>query len=152
MIWSRFCSVSTFDYLVAAVSTAVISVAIAYSIYLFAPWGCDASAWLCLFRISLLGVAPIGAICLPLLFRLNRQRHRAFPDGWLPFVVSVAIVSQVAVTGYSFWLFEDHIRRIFFYEILIFPQGLAAGAVTGAAFWCSLAILNKRRARLHRRD
>lgn len=150
MIWSRFCSVNTFDYLVAGASTAVVSIALAYSIYWAAPWGCDASAWLCLFPISLIGVAPIGAVCLPFLFRLNRKRSRPIPDGWLPFIVSVAAVSQLAVTGYSLWIFDDHMRRIFFYEVLIFPHGLAAGALTGAVFWYSLFMLNNRRARLHR--
>lgn len=150
MYRSHFSLVSVLDCLVAAFLTAVIPIALAYSIYWFAPWSCDASAWLCLFSLSLIGVAPIGAICLPILFRLNQQRRQTLPDGWLPVVVSVAAVSQVTVTGYSLWLFEDHIRRIFIYEILIFPQGLAAGAITGAVFWCSLAMLNTQRARLHR--
>lgn len=152
MIRSQFFYVSTLDYLVAAVLTVVVPIALAYSIYWYAPWGCDASAWLCLFPFSLTGVAPIAATCLPILFRLNRQRRHPLPDGWLSVVLSVAIVSQVAVTGYSLWLLADYMRRIFFYEVLIFPQGLAAGAVTGAVFWCSLFMLNKRRSRLHRGD
>ena len=148
MIWSHFSSLGRFDYLIAAVLTAAIPIALAYSIYWFAPWGCDASAWFCLFPLALIGVAPIGAICLPILFRLNRQRREALPDGWLLVVVSVAVISQVAVTGYSLWSLADYMRLIFFYEVLIFPQGLAAGAVTGAVFWSSLFMLNKRRERL----
>jgi hypothetical protein len=150
MIWSQFCSLSRFDYLIASVLTAAIPIALAYSIYWFAPWACDASAWLCLFPLSLIGVAPIGAICLPILFRLNQQRREVLPDGWLIVVVSVAVISQVAVTGYSLWSLADYMRRIFFYEVLIFPQGLAAGALTGVVFWCSLFMLNRRRARLRR--
>lgn len=151
MIWSQFSKFNTIDYFIAALSTAVVSVAFAYTIYWFAPWGCDASAWLCLFPLSLIGVAPLGAICLPILFRLNLRRRRPIPDGWLPFISAVAAISQLGVTGYSLWLFDDRMRQIFFYEILIFPQGLAAGAMTGAVFWCSLYFLNNRRARLRRR-
>lgn len=151
MIWSRFCSVSTLDYLVAAFLTAVVSIATAFSIYWFAPWGCDTSAWLCLFPISLIGVAPIAAICMPILFSLNQRRPRALPDGWLPFVLSSAVVAQLVVTGYSLWLFEEHMRRNFIFEVLILPQGLAAGSLTGAVFWCSLFILNKRRGKLRGR-
>ena len=150
MIRSKFSSVSTLDYLVAAVLTAVVPIAFAFSIYWFAPWGCDASEWLCLFPLSLIGVAPIGAICLPIMFRFNRQRRHPLPDGWLPFVFSVAVVSQVAMTVYSLWSLSDYMRRIFFYEVLIFPQGLATGAVVGAVFWSSLFMLDKRRARSHR--
>ena len=149
MIWSQFSSVSKFDYIFAAVLTAVVPIAIAFSIYWFAPWGCDASAWLCLFPLSLIGVAPIGATFLPFLFRFNQKRRNALPNGWLVVIVLVAIVSQIGVSGYSLWSLADYMRRIFFYEVLIFPQGLAAGAVTGAVFWCSLFMLNKRRARLH---
>lgn len=150
MIWSHFRWLSRFDYLVAAVLTAAIPVALAYSIYGFAPWGCDASAWLCLFPLSLIGVAPIGAFCLPIVFRLNRQKRAALPDGWLPVVVSFAVVSQVGVAGYSLWSLADYMRRIYFYEVLVFPQGLAAGALTGAVFWCVLFVLNRRRARSRR--
>ena len=152
MIWSQFSAFRALDYLVAAILTAAIPIALAYSIYWLAPWGCDASAWLCLFPLSLIGVAPIAALCLPFLFRLNQKRRHALPDGWLLVIVSVAIVSQVAVTGYSLWSLADYMRRIFFYEILIFPQGLAAGALAGAVFWSSLFTLNKRRASLHGRD
>ena len=152
MIRSKFFLVNALDYLFAAVLTAVVPIALAYSIYWYAPWGCDASAWLCLFPLSIIGVAPIAAICLPILFRLNRQRRHPLPDGWLLVVLSVAIVSQVAVTGYSLWLLADYMRKIFFYEVLIFPQGLAAGAVTGAVFWCALFMLNNRRSRLHLGD
>lgn len=151
MIWSHFCSLSRIDYLVAAVLTASIPIALAYSIYWVAPWGCDTSAWFCLFPLSLIGVAPIGAICLSILFYLNRQRREALPDGWLPVVVSVATISQVAASGHSLWLLADYMGRIFFYEVLIFPQGLAAGALTGSVFWCSMFMLNRRRARLPRK-
>ncbi len=152
MIRSQFLFVNALDYVVAAVLTAVVPIALAYSIYWYAPWGCDASAWLCLFPLSIIGVAPIAATCLPILFRLNQQRRHPLPDGWLLVVLSVAIVSQVAVTGYSLWLLADYMRQIFFYEVLNFPQGLAAGAVTGAVFWCSLFMLNNRRSRLHGGD
>ena len=151
MIWSHFSSLSKFDYSIAAVLTAATPIVLAYSIYWFAPWDCEASAWLCLFPLSLIGVAPIAAICLPILFRLNWKRREVIPDGWLPVVVSVAVISQVVVTGYSLWSLADYMSRIFFYEVLIFPQGLAAGALTGAVFWCSLFMLNKRRAKLRRR-
>jgi hypothetical protein len=97
-------------------------------------------------------VSPIAATCLPILFFFNRQRRHPLPDGCLPVVSSVAIVSQAAVSGYSLWSFADYMRRIYFYEILIFPQGLAAGAVAGAVFWCSLFMLNDRRSRLSRGD
>lgn len=150
MIRSQFCSVGALDYVVAAVLTALGPIAFAFSIYWFAPWGCDANEWLCLFPLSLICVAPIGAICLPIVFRFNRQRRHPLPDGWLPFVVSVAVVSQVAVTVYSLWSLTDYMRRIFFYEVLIFPQGLATGAVVGAVFWSSLFMLDEIRARSHR--
>ena len=152
MIWSRFFSVSALDYLFAAILTATIPVVFAFSIYWIAPWGCETSAWLCLFPLSVIGVAPIAAICLPFLFRLNRQRRNPLPDGWLPVIVSLAVVSQVGVSGYSLWSLADYMRRIFFYEVLIFPQGLAAGALTGAVFWCVLFMLNKRRAKLRNAD
>jgi hypothetical protein len=152
MIRSQFSSVSALDYLVAAVLTAVVPIALAFSIYWFAPWGCDANAWLCLFPLSLIGVAPVGAIGLPIMFRLNRQRRHPLPDGWLFVVVSFAVASQVAVSVYSLWSLADYMRRIFFYEVLIFPQGLAAGAVTGAVFWSSLFMLDQKRARLQRGD
>ncbi len=151
MIWSHFRSVSSLDYLIAAFLTAVVSLSIAYSIYLSAPWGCDANAWLCLFPISLIGIAPIAAVCMPILFGFNQRRRRTLPDGLLPFVVLVALVSQTMVTGYSLWHSEEHMRRIFFYEVLIFPQGLAAGALTSAVFWFALFALNRRREKLHGR-
>lgn len=148
MIWSQIRSASPLDYLIAAFLTAVASLSIAYSIYLAAPWGCDANAWLCLFPISLIGIGPVAAVIMPILFSLNRRRTRALPDGLLPFVVLVGLVSQAVVSGYSLWQSEEHMRRIFFYDVLIFPHGLAAGALAGAVFWCALYILNKRREKL----
>lgn len=89
---------------------------------------------------------------MPILFGLNQRRGRALPDGLLPFVVLVALFSQTMVTGYSFWQSEEHIRRIFFYDVLIFPQALAAGALVGTLFWCALYVLDKRREGLRRRS
>src|SRR5512134_3231566 len=95
--------ISTTDYLLAGVLTAVLPVALSFAIYWWAPWGCDASAWLCLFPLSLLGVAPIAALCLPIAFALNRRRHHPLPDGLMPVAVMTGVASQVLVTGYSFW-------------------------------------------------
>lgn len=147
MIWSPSSAISGGKYVFAGVLTAAIPVALAFTIYWSAPWACDASAWLCLFPLSLLGVAPVAALCLPIVFYLNRRRPHPLPDGWMPVVLLTGVVSQVLVTGYSLWLLEDYMRRVFFFEALIFPQGFAAGAVTGAVFWWSLALLSSSRTR-----
>lgn len=144
---SRFHGVTGVDLVIAGVLTAAIPVCLAFAIYWLAPWGCDASAWLCLFPLSLLGVAPVAALYLPILFHFNRRLRHPFPDGWLPVIVLTAGVSQLVVTGYSLWTLADYMRRIFLFDALIFPQGLAAGATTGAVFWASLALLCRMRKR-----
>lgn len=144
MARSHFGDITTRNYLLAGFFTAALPISLAFAIYWWAPWGCDASAWLCLFPLALLGVAPIAALCLPFAFFLNRRRNRPFPDGLVAVTSLTGVVSQVLVTAYAFWLLEDYVRRIFFFEALIFPQGFAAGAVTGATFWFSLVLAARR--------
>ncbi len=147
MIWSRSSIVTGSDCVIAGVLTAAVPVGLAFALYWLAPWGCDASAWICLFPLSLLGVAPVAALCLPILFHFNRRRRQPFPDGWLPVILLTGSVSQLLVTGYSLWTLADYMRRIFLYDALIFPQGFAAGATAGAVFWVSLALLGRMRKR-----
>lgn len=130
-----------FDYVIAGVLTAVMSVSLAFAFYWLAPWGCDASAWLCLYPLSLLMAAPFAALCLPILLSLNRRRRCPFPDGWLMVIFVTAAMSQLLISGYSLWSLADYLRHNFLFEVLIFPQGLAAGATIGAAFCASLALL-----------
>lgn len=101
-----------------------------FAIYCLAPWGCDASAWLCPFPLSSLGAAPVVALCLPILFYVNQRRRHPFPDGW--FTVARHRVQPLGTRR----LYEAD----FFFEALIFPQGLACGAFTGAIFYASLAL------------
>lgn len=124
----------------AGILTAVIPWAIAFAMHWWAPWGCDASAWLCVFPLSLSGIAPIAALCLPLLFFFNQRRRHPFPDGWLSIMVLSGCVSQLLVSAYGLWLVDDHVRRIFFFDVLMFPHGLVAGVLIGAVFRGSLAL------------
>lgn len=123
----------------AGLLTAVVPVMLAFAAYWLAPWGCDANAWLCLLPISLIFVAPVAALCLPLLVVMNRRRPKPFPDGWLPVLSVTGLLAQLAISGASLWLAAPHMRRIFFFDVLIFPQGFVAGAIVGAVFWISLA-------------
>ena len=145
IFWSLSRAPATRDYVRAGILTAVIPVALAFASYWLAPWGCDASAWLCLLPLSLLGVAPIAALCLPLLFYFNRRRLYPLPDGWFSIVLSTGVVAQGLVTGYSLWLAAPHIRRIFLFDVLVFPQGFVAGLIVGAVFWVSLIMFARSR-------
>jgi len=136
---------SASDYIIAGILTVVVPVTLAFASYWLAPWGCDANAWLCLLPLSLLGVAPIAALCLPILYFMNRRRVHPLPDGWFSIMLLTGFMAQMLVSGYSLWLFEPHMRRIFFFDILIFPQGFVAGVIVGAVFWISLAVLGKAR-------
>lgn len=129
---------STRDYVRAGILTAVIPVALAFAMYWLAPWGCDANAWPCLVSLSMLGTAPIAALCLPVLFFLNRRRSHPFPDGWLSVVVFTGCASQLLVTVSSVWVLADYVRRTFLLEALIVPYGFVAGAIIGAIFRASL--------------
>ena len=131
-------ALSTRDYVRAGILTAVIPVALAFAMYWLAPWGCDANAWLCLVSLSMLGTAPIAALCLPVLVFLNRRRSHPFPDGWLSVMALTGCASQLLVTGVSLWALADYLRRIFLLEALIVPYGFVAGAIIGAIFRASL--------------
>jgi hypothetical protein len=143
MIWSPSRVLSARDLVRAGIFTAVIPVALAFTFYWLAPWGCDANAWLCLLPLALIYVSPIAALILPLAFLINRRRQSVIPDGWLSTMILTGIVAQLLVTVTSLWLNEPHIRRIFFFDVLIFPQGFVAGATIGAIFWVSLAAFGK---------
>lgn len=131
-------------YIAAGILTAVIPVALAFAIHRLAPWACDASAWLCLFPLSMLYSAPFAALCLPLLVFVNRRRRNPFPDGWISVVSFTGVVVQVIITGTSLWITRPYIRHHFIFDVLIFPQGFAAGAVIGAVFWVSLAVFESK--------
>lgn len=131
------------DLVRAGILTAVVPMAMALAIHGLAPWGCDASAWLCLLPLSLLGVAPIAALGLPILIFFNRRRRQPLPDGWLAVSLFTGCVSQVLASAYGFGSAADHMRRIFLFDVLIFPYGLVAGAMVGVVFWVSLVLPEK---------
>lgn len=126
------------DYLRAGVLTAVVPLALAFGIYWLAPWGCDANAWLCLLPIALAYLALPAALFLPIAVFLNRRRARPWPDGLIPVVLATGLLAQAVVSGTSLWRSDPHMREIFFWDVLIFPQGLAAGAILGLVFRLSL--------------
>lgn len=132
--------------IVAGIVTALVPSAVALAIHRLAPWGCDASGWLCLFPLALLGVAPVAAVGLPILrFLKQRRRHHAFPDGWLTGTAWTACAAQLLVSTFSLIWADDHMRRLFFWDVLMFPYGLAAGAIAGMIFWGALASMGKAR-------
>lgn len=71
------------DYTRAGILTAAIPVLFACAILWFAPWACDASAWLCLLPLTLIYVAPVAALLLPLAVCLNRRAAYSLPEGFL---------------------------------------------------------------------
>lgn len=126
------------DYIRAAILTAVVPVAGAFTSHWIAPWGCDANAWLCVLSLALIVIAPFAALVLPLLTLLNRRRRRPFPDGWISITLLSGVIGQLTTSGVSLWLNEPHVRRTFFVEVLVIPQGFVAGAIAGVVFWVSL--------------
>ncbi len=114
--------------------TGVVLAALAFGSYRLAPWGCDNSAWACLLPISMLGIAPVAAIGLPVALLLNRRRRRPSPDGWLAVIPASGLAAQLLVTGWSLWTLKPYLLRHFLFEALIFPQAFVAGAIAGAVF------------------
>ena len=127
------------DYIRAGILTAIVPVAGAFTSYWLAPWGCDANAWPCVLPLALLVIAPFAALVLPLLTLLNRRRRRPLPDGWISIALLSGVIGQLITSGASLWLNEPHVRRTFFVEVLVIPQGFVAGAIAGAVFWASLS-------------
>ncbi|MEL7172366.1 MAG: hypothetical protein AAFU72_03445 [Pseudomonadota bacterium] len=129
-------------YLIAGVLTAVVPLAVAYIVFYSVPAGCDVNAWLCLFPVSLMYLAPCAAVAIPLLFYIAGIRHIGFV-GWIVLTLLVGSISQMLISGWSLFISAEYMRRIYFYEILIFPQGFAAGALCGAVFGAAMAGLRK---------
>lgn len=133
------------DLVFAGIVTAIVPMAAAFTTYWLAPWSCDASAWLCLLQLSLIGVGPVAALCLPLALTLNRRRRAPFPDGLLPVMAVTGVVAQALVSACSLWLASPVLRRVFLFDVLILPQGLVAGVLVGAVFRLALTGLAGRR-------
>lgn len=87
------------DLVYAGIPALVVPVMMAFAIHRLAPWGCDASAWLCLFPFSLLCAAPIAALFLPALVFLNQRRSHPFFTGWLIPTALTGCASQLLVTA-----------------------------------------------------
>jgi len=132
------------DYTRAGILTAAIPVLFACATLWFAPWACDAGAWLCLLSLTLIYVSPVAALLLPMAVFLNRRAAYSLPEGFLAVTLLTGFLAQVIVSSFSIWSSEPHMRRIFFVDILIFPQGFAAGVMVGALFWLSLYTLSRR--------
>ena len=127
----------------AGILTAAIAAMMGYGIRLLAPSGCDASAWLCLLPLLLWIIGPVAGLCLPILVFFKRRRLPSLPDSFLAVTLLTGCAAQLLASAYGLGSASDHVRRIFFFDVLLFPQGFVAGIMVGAVFCVSLASLRK---------
>lgn len=124
-----------YHYILAGVLAAGIPMLAGNIIYRSAPGACYDSP--CALPLMLIVTPPYAVPVLVAIFALNRRLRTPFPDGFLPFVLLSGLVGQIGVSAYSYSMASDSIRRIFFYEVLFFPLGLAVIGCVGAVFWIS---------------
>lgn len=142
--------ISVRECLLAGVATLTVPVVLAFGIYWWAPWGCDASAWLCLFPLALLGIAPLAALCLPVLALVDRRDLRPRPGGWLAVPLATGTVAQLCVSGYGLWQYSAYLRHTAVVDVLFLPQGFAAGVIAGGVFRAALWLAVRGRDRVKR--
>jgi hypothetical protein len=144
MMWSSGRDLLVKEYVWIGLLTGIVPSLLAFLSYWLAPWGCDANAWLCLLPLALLVLAPFAALWLPVLFYINQRMRHTVPDGWLPIIFLSGVVSQVMSASYGLWRFQPYLEYVDTHEVLLFPQGFAAGAIIGLVFWVSRASIGSR--------
>lgn len=124
------------SYLFAGFTASVVPMGLGYVIFLLDPGACYDSP--CALPLLLFVMPPYAAPVLTILFAINRRFERSLPDGWLPTILASGIVGQIGMSAFGVLMASPNIRRIFFSDILLVPQGLFVGSVVGVVFWVVL--------------
>ena len=139
-------SLKAWHYLLAGLLAAAVPMALGLGLHRMNPGACYDSP--CLLPLALLLVPPCAAPALTLLFALNRRLGRPVPDGWLPGPLICGTMVQIVLSTVSLASAEAHMRRIFLFEMFLFPQGFLAGLAVGAVFWGALLASGRQAARI----
>lgn len=121
------------SYLVAGFMAIVVPMGLGHSIYHSDPGACYDGP--CLLPLLLIISPPYAAPVLTVLFAVNRRTRKSLPDGWLPTVLASGIVGQIGMSVFGVLMASPNIRRIFFSDTLLVPQGLYVGLLVGVVFW-----------------